>query len=60
MMKAGAKPEPTPFERFRDFARKIIAVPRAEIDQQEAEYQRERAKRKAARERETNLSRSWQ
>jgi hypothetical protein len=31
-----------PFERFREFARRIIAVPKAEIDKQEAEYQRQR------------------
>jgi hypothetical protein len=38
--------DPTPFERFWDFARRIVAVPKAEIDQQEAEYQRQRKKRK--------------
>ncbi len=39
------KPELSQFERFREFARKIIAVPKAEIDKQEAEYQRQKAKR---------------
>jgi hypothetical protein len=44
------KPEDlSPFERFWDFARRIIAVPKAEIDEQEAEYQRQRAKRKVLR-----------
>ena len=38
--------EPTQFERFWDFARRIVAVPKAEIDEQEAEYQRQRKKRK--------------
>jgi hypothetical protein len=33
------KPELSPFERFREFARKIIAVPKAEIDKHEAKYQ---------------------
>ncbi len=36
------KPEGlSPFERFLEFARHIIAVPKAEIDKQEAQYQRE-------------------
>jgi hypothetical protein len=38
--------ELSPFERFWDFARRIIAVPKAEIDEQEAEYHRQRAERK--------------
>jgi hypothetical protein len=42
-----AKPEDlSPFDRFRELARRIIAVPKAEIDKQEAEYQRQRQKRK--------------
>jgi hypothetical protein len=42
-----AEPEDlSPFERFREFARRIIAVPKAEIDKQEAKYQRQRALRK--------------
>jgi hypothetical protein len=44
-----AKPEElSPFERFREFARRIIAVPKSEIDKQEAEYQRQRQARKKA------------
>ncbi len=45
------KPDLSPFERFREFARRIIAVPKAEIDKQEAKYQRQkgRIKRKIAR-----------
>lgn len=43
------KPDLSPFERFREFARRIIAVPKAEIDRQEAKYQQERKKRKALR-----------
>jgi len=46
MNKKPTKPDVTPFERFRDFARRIIAVPKAEIDKQEAEYQRQRKKEK--------------
>jgi hypothetical protein len=32
------------FERFRDFAKKIISVPKAEIDRRETEYKKARAK----------------
>jgi hypothetical protein len=42
-----AKPEElSPFERFREFARRIIAVPKAEIEKQEAKYQRGRRAKK--------------
>lgn len=41
--------ELSPFERFQLFMRAIVAVPKAEIEEQEAEYQRERAKRKGLR-----------
>lgn len=39
-----ATPEPTPFEKFRDFARKIIAVPKAEADEKDREWREDRAK----------------
>lgn len=29
---------PTDFDRFRNFAKQIIAVPKAEIDRRQAEY----------------------
>ena len=45
-----AAPEPTPFEKFRDFAKRIIAVPKAEADEKEMEW---REGRKAANERKT-------
>jgi hypothetical protein len=39
-------PEPptgqTPFQRFEEFARKVISVPKAEIDEREREYRRKR------------------
>ncbi len=49
-----ASPEPdspppdgmTPFERFVDFARKVIAVPRAEIEEQERIYQATKKRRR--------------
>jgi len=34
------------FERFRDFTRRLIAVPKKEIDQQKAKYERKKATRK--------------
>lgn len=32
----------TPFQRFKQFTKEIIAVPKAEIDKREAEYKNER------------------
>jgi len=32
----------TPFERFREFARKVVSVPRTEIEEQERAYQDQR------------------
>ncbi len=34
------------FARFREFARKLIAVPKKEIDQQKAKYEKQKATRK--------------
>jgi len=37
-----------PFERFRQFAKKIVTVPKTEIDKRESEYRKHRqAVRKA-------------
>jgi len=38
--------EPTPFERFTDFTRRIIAVPKAEMEKKAKEYKKRRSKRK--------------
>jgi len=41
----------SPFERFESFARKIVAVPKKELDAKLAEYKRQKAhrpKRKAS------------
>ena len=38
--------EQTPFERFVEFARKIVAVPKSEIDEQERIYKSRRRTRK--------------
>jgi hypothetical protein len=40
-----ASPEAeAPFERFREFVRKVVAVPKAEIAEQERRYRKKRAK----------------
>jgi len=37
----------TPFEKFRQFTKKIVSVPKAEIDRREKQYQKTRkAKRR--------------
>lgn len=36
------------FTRFQEFARKLIAVPKKEIDQQKAKYEKKKQKRQAA------------
>jgi hypothetical protein len=41
----------TPFEKFLAFTKKVVAVPKAEIDKREAEYQRERKKLRKQRHR---------
>jgi hypothetical protein len=40
-----AKPAPAPFDAFQDLTRRLLAVPKEEIDKREAEYQREQAKK---------------
>jgi hypothetical protein len=42
-----AKPEPSAFEKFRQFTAKVLSVPKAEIDRREAEYQKDRKKARA-------------
>ncbi len=37
---------PTAFQRLTEFARRVIAVPKAEIDEQAKKYRRRRARRK--------------
>ena len=38
------KPEPNQFEKFKDFAARIIAVPKAEADEQERKWREDREK----------------
>jgi hypothetical protein len=37
------------FENFRVFAKKIISVPKSEIDRREGEYKKSRAKQKRSK-----------
>ncbi len=37
----------TPFDNFRNLLRKVISVPKSEIDARESEYQKEQAKKKS-------------
>jgi hypothetical protein len=39
----------TPFEKFRQFIKMIVAVPKAEIDRREQEYKKTRADLKQKR-----------
>jgi hypothetical protein len=40
------KDEDKPFERFRELVRRLVQVPKKELDKLEAAYQRRKAKRK--------------
>ncbi len=48
-MKTPPPIESTPFEKFRDFAKRVISVPKSEIDRREAEYQKQRAAKNISR-----------
>ena len=45
-------PETHPFEKFRDFAAKIIAVPKSEADEQERKWREDREKTTGPKKRE--------
>ena len=36
--------QPVPFDAFRELAQKLVQVPKKEVDEREAEYQREQEK----------------
>lgn len=42
MSKETDKSEPTPFEKMRDLAAKVVSVPKSEMDRREAEWRKER------------------
>lgn len=37
-MPTATKPEPKPFEKFQQFAKQVLSVPKKEIDKREEEY----------------------
>jgi len=45
-MEKSDKKEAGAFDRFKELARKLISVPKKEIDRKEAAYQKHKAKRK--------------
>lgn len=40
-----AAPSPTPFEKFHTLARQLVAVPREELENEQAKYERQRKKK---------------
>jgi hypothetical protein len=47
MSNATDKPsEPSPFDRFRSLAGRLVQVPKKDVDKKEAAYKRKRAKKR--------------
>ena len=44
-MAKAERPEPTPFERFEAFAKKLVNVPKREIDEKQREHEAKKARR---------------
>ena len=44
---AKAEPQPSPFQKFQQFAKKVLSVPKAEIERREKEYQKQRSAKKS-------------
>jgi len=44
-----ASPEPSPFKRFEEFARRIVAVPKRELDEKLAEQKARQAENHSRR-----------
>jgi hypothetical protein len=42
---SSSRPERTPFEKFEAFAKKVVRVPKKEIDEKAKEYEAKRARR---------------
>lgn len=49
MNESAAKPEPSPFEKMRALAARVVAVPKEQADEQERRWREERAKTTAPR-----------
>ena len=43
------QPKPNEFTRFEELAKKLVSVPKAEVDKQKAKYESEKEKRPANR-----------
>jgi hypothetical protein len=39
--------DPTPYERFKALAKKVVSVPKAEVDKRESVYRQKRAKKRS-------------
>ena len=48
-MSEPASPEPSPFKRFEEFARRIVAVPKRELDEKLAEQKARQAENHSRR-----------
>ena len=46
MHKTGDKPPAEKQEAFKDFVRRIVAVPKSELEEEELRYQQERKKKR--------------
>jgi len=46
MKKKSTTPKSEEFRRFEDFTRRLMAVPKKEIDQQKAKYEKQKTARK--------------
>ena len=45
MAETNGTPPPTPFEKFTDLTRRLMAVPKKDIDKAEAAYQRKKKRK---------------
>jgi len=45
-MKSSSETNSTAFGRFKEMTRKLVSVPKKEVDRKQADYQRRKAKRK--------------
>lgn len=43
---ANESKDPTPFEKFRAFTKKVVSVPKSEIDKREKEYKDQRQRKR--------------
>ena len=46
MKEKPSSPPQSPFDAFKKLTRKLVAVPKKEVDEKEVEYQRKKARKK--------------